>query len=183
MSLERLKQLFMVGALGVALVGCSSTPTDESAGVSTSDSVSQTSTGSDDSASLAGQAEDAAAADQNAQQIADMFAALQGKRVQFDFDRSEVKSEYHDVIKMHADYLSLNQEAKVTVEGHCDERGSREYNLALGERRANAIKNALIAEGVEANRIDVISFGEDRPLVDASNNEAWAENRRGEFVY
>lgn len=185
MSLERLKQLFMVGALGVALVGCTSTPTDESAGVSTSDSVSQTSTGADDSASLVGQAEDAAdaAADQNAQQIADMFAALQGKRVHFEFDRSEVQSEYHDVIKMHADYLSLNQEAKLTVEGHCDERGSREYNLALGERRANAIKNALIAEGVEADRIDVISFGEDRPLVDASNTEAWAQNRRGEFVY
>ncbi|HEY9018254.1 peptidoglycan-associated lipoprotein Pal [Thiomicrospira sp.] len=185
MSLERLKQLFMVGALGVALVGCSSTPTDESAGVSTSESVSQTSTGSGDSESLAGQAEDAAdaAADQTAQQIADMFAALQGKRVQFAFDRSEVTSEFHDVIKMHADYLALNQEAKLTVEGHCDERGSREYNLALGERRANAIKNALIAEGVEADRIDVISFGEDRPLVDASNNEAWAQNRRGEFVY
>lgn len=185
MSLERLKQLFMVGALGVALVGCSSTPTDESAGVSTSDSVSQTSTGSDDSTSLAGQAEETATdeADQTAQQIADMFAALQGKRVQFEFDRSEVKSEYHEVIKMHADYLALNEEAKLTVEGHCDERGSREYNLALGERRANAIKNALIAEGVEADRIDVISFGEDRPLVDESNNEAWAENRRGEFVY
>lgn len=185
MSLERLKQLFMVGALGVALVGCSSTPTDESAGVSTSDSVSQTSTGSDDATSLAGQAEEVAdaAADQTAQQIADMYAALQGKRVQFEFDRSEVTSEFHDVIKMHADYLALNQEAKLTVEGHCDERGSREYNLALGERRANAIKNALISEGVEADRIDVISFGEDRPLVDASNNEAWAQNRRGEFVY
>ncbi|WP_029935452.1 peptidoglycan-associated lipoprotein Pal [Thiomicrospira pelophila] len=185
MSLERLKQLFIVGALGVALVGCSSTPTDESAGVSTSDSVSQTSTGSDDSGSLVGQVEDTAdaAAVQTAQEIAGLYAALEGKRVQFDFDRSEVKSEYHDVIKMHADYLALNQEAKLTVEGHCDERGSREYNLALGERRANAIKNALIAEGVEADRIDVISFGEDRPLVDASNNEAWAKNRRGEFVY
>lgn len=185
MSLERLKQLFMVGALGVALVGCSSTPTDESAGVSTSDSVSQTSTGSDDTGSLVGQTEDTAdaAAVQTSQEIAGMYAALEGKRVQFEFDRSEVQSEYHDVIKMHADYLALNQEAKLTVEGHCDERGSREYNLALGERRANAIKNALIAEGVEANRIDVISFGEDRPLVDASNKEAWAENRRGEFVY
>ncbi|MBE0494317.1 MAG: peptidoglycan-associated lipoprotein Pal [Thiomicrospira sp.] len=183
MSLERLKQLFMVGALGVALVGCSSTPTDESAGVSTSDSVSQTSTGAGETASLAGQAEDQAAVNEKAQQIADAFAALHGKRVHFDFDRSEVKSEFHDVIKLHADYLSINPDAKLTVEGHCDERGSREYNLALGERRANAIKNALIAEGVEPARIDVISFGEDRPLVEASNTEAWAQNRRGEFVY
>ena len=176
MSLGRLKQLFMVGALGVALVGCSSTPTDESAGVSTSDSVTQISAGADDSTSLVG-------TDETAQKIADAFAALHGKRVHFDFDRSEVKSEFHDVIKLHADYLSLNQAAKLTVEGHCDERGSREYNLALGERRANAIKNALIAEGVEPSRIDVISFGEDRPLVEASNREAWAQNRRGEFVY
>lgn len=185
MSLERLKQLFMVGALGVVLVGCSSTPTDESAGVSTSDTVTQTSTGADDSASLVGQAEDEAAkaANEKAQKIADLYAALSGKRVHFDFDRSEVKSEFYDVIKLHADYLSINPDAKLTVEGHCDERGSREYNLALGERRANAIKNALIAEGIEPSRVDVISFGEDRPLVEASNSEAWAQNRRGEFVY
>lgn len=170
MSLGRLKQLFMVGALGVALAGCSSTPTDESVVVSTSDTIQIP--------VILGVAEA-----EKAKQKAEMLAALEGKRVHFDFDRSEVKADYYEVIKLHADYLALNQDAKLTVEGHCDERGSREYNLALGERRANAIKNALISEGVEANRIDVISFGEDRPLVDASNREAWAKNRRGEFIY
>lgn len=189
MSLDKLKQLFAVAALGFVMVGCSSTPTDETQ-VTSSESSSQTSTGAADGSAVSGSETGAAgmasaeqqAADQAAQ-MAELFAALQGKRVHFDFDRSEVKPEFYEVIKMNADYLSMNTEAKVTLEGHCDERGSREYNLALGERRANAVKNALIAEGVDPSRIEVISFGEDRPLVAESNSEAWKQNRRAEFVY
>lgn len=177
MLVEKLKQIFVVGVLGLFLAGCSSTPTEEGSDVTTSQQTSQTGTGSADAAAV----ESAAVAEAN--KAADMLAALAGKRVHFDFDRSEVKADFYEVIKMHADYLAINTNAKVTVEGHCDERGSREYNLALGERRANAVKNALIAQGVQANRINVNSFGEDRPLVNASNNEAWAQNRRAEFVY
>ncbi len=175
MFVEKLKQIFILGVLGLFLVGCSSTPTEEGSDVTTTEQTSQTGTGAADSAAVAGSA--------IADQASDMLAALAGKRVHFDFDRSEVKADFYEVIKMHADYLAANQNAKVIVEGHCDERGSREYNLALGERRANAVKNALIAQGVQANRINVNTFGEDRPLVNASNNEAWAQNRRAEFIY
>lgn len=188
MSLNKLTQLFAVAALGFAMVGCSSTPTEEE-DVSSSQTSSQTSTGaavgSSTTAETVATAADEAEAmsEDTVDQMAELLAALQGKRVHFEFDRSEVQSEFYEVIKMNADYLSMNTEARVTVEGHCDERGSREYNLALGERRANAVKNALIAEGVEPSRIDVISFGEDRPLVAESNKAAWDQNRRTEFVY
>ena len=113
----------------------------------------------------------------------DLYAALQGKVVNFEFDRSEVQSQFYDVVKMNADYMALNDSAMVTVKGYCDERGTREYNLALGERRANAVKNALIAEGVSPSRINVISFGEENPVDPAHNEAAWAKNRRAEFSY
>jgi peptidoglycan-associated lipoprotein len=103
--------------------------------------------------------------------------------VRFDFDRSEVKSEFYEVIQANARYMQADSSANVTISGHCDERGTREYNLALGERRAIAVKNALIAEGVADDRITVVSFGEDNPVDEAHNEQAWSKNRRAEFAY
>lgn len=174
MSLKQLKIVLAVGFLGSMLTGCSAFKTDAEA-------IEDTSAAAPTAEAVKEAVANASDADKN--KLKEMLAALQGKRVNFEFDKSEVTSEFRDTIKMHAEYLNLDKDARVTVEGHCDERGSREYNLALGERRANAVKNALIAEGVEADRIDVNSFGEDRPLVAESNEEAWAQNRRAEFVY
>ncbi len=78
-----------------------------------------------------------------------------------------------------ADWLKRNANVTVTVEGHCDERGTREYNLALGERRATAVKNVLVALGIPANRVSTISYGKERPAVVGSTEAAWAQNRRG----
>jgi peptidoglycan-associated lipoprotein len=105
-----------------------------------------------------------------------------GDRVFFDFDKSDVKSEGRQVLQRQADWLKRYPNVTVTVEGHCDERGTREYNLALGERRATAVKKMLVALGVPAARISTISYGKERPAVVGSNEAAWAQNRRGVTV-
>ena len=102
-----------------------------------------------------------------------------GDRVYFDFDKTEVKPEGQQVLQRQAAWLMQYPNVTVTVEGHCDERGTREYNLALGNRRANAVKSALVAAGVAANRVQTISYGKDRPVVVGSNELAWAQNRVG----
>lgn len=101
----------------------------------------------------------------------------------FEFDRSDIREEYRDALKAHADYLADNPAVNVTVEGHADERGTREYNIALGERRANAIKRMLVLNGVSASQVRVISYGEERPVALGHNEEAWAQNRRAIIDY
>jgi peptidoglycan-associated lipoprotein len=108
---------------------------------------------------------------------------LATRKIYFDFDRSEIRSEFVAILRAHADYLSANRSATVTIEGHCDERGSREYNIGLGERRASAIQRFLEAEGVDHTQINTISYGEERPQNPGHNESAWALNRRGVLVY
>ncbi len=113
----------------------------------------------------------------------ELKAFVAGKVVNFEFDRSEILQEDYEVVRANALIMTKDTNATVTIGGHCDERGSREYNLALGERRGNAVRDALIAEGIAASRIDVISYGEDSPVDAAHNEAAWAKNRRAEFNY
>ncbi len=110
------------------------------------------------------------------------FAQIVGDRVFFDFDKSAIKAEGQTTLQRQADWLKKYANFTVTVEGHCDERGTREYNLALGERRATAVRNALVALGIPANRLKTISYGKERPAVLGSNEAAWAQNRRGVTV-
>jgi peptidoglycan-associated lipoprotein len=105
-----------------------------------------------------------------------------GDRVFFDYDKSDIKAEGRQVLQRQADWLKKYSNVTVTVEGHCDERGTREYNLALGERRATAVKKMLVALGVPANRVSTISYGKERPAVVGSNEAAYAQNRRGVTV-
>ncbi|MFN3828165.1 MAG: peptidoglycan-associated lipoprotein Pal [Micavibrio sp.] len=102
-----------------------------------------------------------------------------GDRVFFGYDRYDVSPEGQRVLEMQAEWLKRYPNNNVTIKGHADERGTREYNLALGERRANAIKNYLIALGVPSTRINTISYGKEQPAVLGSNEDAWAQNRRG----
>lgn len=108
---------------------------------------------------------------------------LYTKVIYFDFDKSDIRSESVATLRAHADYLLSNSAASITVEGHCDERGSREYNIGLGERRASAIKRFLEAEGVSDSQINTISYGEERPADPGHGEAAWAMNRRGVLVY
>jgi peptidoglycan-associated lipoprotein len=105
-----------------------------------------------------------------------------GDRVFFDYDKSEIKPEGRQVLQRQADWLKKYSNVTLTVEGHCDERGTREYNLALGERRATAVKKMLVALGVAPNRVSTISYGKERPAVPGSTEAAWAQNRRGVTV-
>ena len=102
-----------------------------------------------------------------------------GDRVFFGFDSSEVSAEGRAILDRQAAWLKQYDKLTVTVEGHCDERGTREYNLALGERRATAVKNYLTAAGIDAGRVNTISYGKERPAVLGSNEAAWSQNRRG----
>ena len=108
------------------------------------------------------------------------FIATVGDRVFFDFDKYDLKPEAQRTLRRWADWLQEYHEKTVQIQGHCDERGTREYNLALGERRATATKNFLVALGVDSGRLSTISFGKERPAVLGSNEQAWAQNRRGQ---
>jgi peptidoglycan-associated lipoprotein len=105
-----------------------------------------------------------------------------GDRVFFDFDRYDLKSEARAVIDRQAAWLKTYPNVSVVVEGHADERGTREYNLALGERRANSVRDYLLTQGIAASRIKTISYGKERPVDPRSNEDAWAQNRRAVTV-
>ena len=108
---------------------------------------------------------------------------LSQRVVYFDYDMATIRSEFREMLALHARYLSENPGARMTLEGHADERGSREYNLALGEKRGNAVANLLRAQGANANQINVVSYGEERPEATCSSESCWAQNRRAVIVY
>ena len=114
----------------------------------------------------------------------DNAESLLSKRIiYFDFDKSEVKAEYRNIVAAHAAYLAAHGSARVTLESHADERGTREYNLGLGERRGNAVKGVLSAGGGRGTQQNVVSYGEERPVCRVSNEDCWWQNRRVEIVY
>ncbi|WP_260258816.1 peptidoglycan-associated lipoprotein Pal [Vibrio intestinalis] len=110
-------------------------------------------------------------------------AAMQASTIYFAFDNATIDSDYEKVLALHAAYLSTNPAHKVTIEGHADERGTPEYNIALGERRAQAVSLYLQALGVTADQISIVSYGEEKPLLLGQTNEAYAKNRRAVLVY
>ena len=101
-----------------------------------------------------------------------------GDRVFFGYDSSDLDSDALELLQDQVAWLKQNSDVTVTIEGHCDERGTREYNLALGEKRAQAVKNYLIGLGINPDRVSTISYGKERPAVVGSNDGAWAQNRR-----
>ena len=105
-----------------------------------------------------------------------------GDRVFYDFDRSDLRPEARTTVEALAVWMNTYLAATIAVEGHADERGTREYNLALAERRANSVRDYLVALGIGTNRLSTISYGKERPAVLGSNEESWAQNRRGVFV-
>ncbi len=105
------------------------------------------------------------------------------KDVYFDYDSYDISQQYQQVLQADARFLQQHRNMKFTIEGHCDERGSTEYNLALGDNRANSTKQALISLGISADRIRTISYGKEKPFCTESTEACWAQNRRGHFVY
>ena len=108
---------------------------------------------------------------------------LSKRSVYFDFDSNVVKDEFRPIVQAHARYLVEKKDARIRVEGNCDERGSREYNLALGQRRAEAVKRVMTVLGGQEGRIETVSFGEEKPAAAGHDEAAWAQNRRGDIKY
>jgi peptidoglycan-associated lipoprotein len=109
--------------------------------------------------------------------------ALGHRIIYFDFDKSEIKPEYNDLITAHARNLTGHPNLRIKLEGNTDDRGTREYNIGLGERRAQAVRRALMLQGVAENQITTVSYGAERPAAEGDDESAWAQNRRVEMVY
>lgn len=110
---------------------------------------------------------------------AEDFRQNVGDTVHFDFDKYDIRPDDQAILQRQATWLSRYPSVRVTIEGNCDDRGTREYNLALGARRANAVKEYLVSQGVAAARVDTISYGKERPVCTEDNEDCWAQNRRG----
>lgn len=160
----RLKLLSLFAAL-LLLGACETTPADEAGAGGEGASTDGTSVTTDTVAPSKGTQE--------------ALVLEAGDRVFFDFDKYDLTSDAQATLKRQVAWLKQNPNVTITVEGHCDERGTREYNLALGERRSNAVKDYLVALGIEVGRVATISYGKERMAVLGSNEWAWAQNRRG----
>lgn len=136
--------------------------------------------GQDDAANGANGANNGLTLELNGSSDSNTAGGLQ--TVYFDFDSSALEGSTKDAVKANADFLKANASVDVQVEGHCDERGGRQYNLALGERRAKAVRDYLVALGVEAKRVSIVSYGNERPAAEGHDESAWSKNRRGNFV-
>ncbi|MEN1727567.1 MAG: peptidoglycan-associated lipoprotein Pal [Pseudomonadota bacterium] len=108
---------------------------------------------------------------------------LSQRVVYFEFDRSNIRAQFRPIIEAHAAYARANASARIILEGHADERGSREYNLALGERRSDAVSDAMSAGGASGSQVEIVSYGEERPVCRNSDDDCWQRNRRVEIVY
>jgi peptidoglycan-associated lipoprotein len=158
------RRVLVLGGLLLALTACTSTPEPTPAGGPGGPQPPGGPGGIGSRSTLPGSQQD--------------LEASAGDRVFFAFDRSDITPEAREILSRQADWLRRYPNVTVTIEGHCDERGTREYNLALGERRAQAVKNVLVALGISAGRISTISYGKERPAVVGSSEEAYAQNRR-----
>jgi len=170
----------LIGVALVSLVGCASKEAAKDAPVETRTPAAASAT----TPSTAGSTTPAPAQTNLAvNPLKDPSNILSTRIIYFDYDLDSVKGEYQAIVQAHAKYLSENRSRKIRLEGHADERGSREYNMALGQRRADAVRKANNLLGVANDRMETVSFGEDKPRAAGSDDAAWSQNRRVEIVY
>ena len=187
MGVTRVRGLLVIGIFSLLVTGCASNETEDQA-MDTSDDASVSDTGSaSDTRSSSSSEPQRPTVDLNNRITVYDLGEDSGETLQgvfyFDFDQAIVKRAGHSELDKHARALKQENSLRVRLEGHADERGTREYNLALGERRANAVRAYLAAQGVSRSQIEVISYGEEKPAVAGSGESAWAQNRRVEFKY
>jgi peptidoglycan-associated lipoprotein len=168
-----MQRLIFCAVFILALAACSSTPTKESGGAG----VEERTPGS--GAATSG----AAGSGVGGNPLQDPANILSKRSVYFDFDSFIVKDEFKPLVTAHSKYLSQNKAAQVTITGNADERGSTEYNLALGQKRADAVKKVMTLLGATEAQIETVSFGKEKPKNPGHDEAAWAENRRADIVY
>ncbi|RUO32837.1 peptidoglycan-associated lipoprotein Pal [Aliidiomarina sanyensis] len=177
MQLNKVVKALALAIPVLALAACSSTPDADSDTTGTSGSQ----TSQDRRGVEVGGADRVLSPEEQRQQ---RFAELrQEMTIYFDFDDSGIRSEFAELLSAHADYLVRNPSVSVVIEGHTDERGTPEYNIALGERRANAVASYMRNLGVQSSQITTVSYGEEKPVARGSNERAWSQNRRAVLVY
>lgn len=173
--MKKRKYLAVSLLIALALAGCAGEEaTKPTAGDEKGAAPAQTEPATDKSAA------GAALSDQEKQRRAELLAQ---HRVHFAFDSSTIDDEARAIIEAHAAHLVANPQIKLSLEGNCDERGTREYNLALGERRSQAVEKMMKVLGVAGNRIKTVSYGEEKPLCQEHNESCWRQNRHAEIVY
>ncbi|MDY0066538.1 MAG: peptidoglycan-associated lipoprotein Pal [Steroidobacteraceae bacterium] len=172
----RAQQILLIVLSGLALAGCPKRPQTLPDASTPEESVGATTGG------VYGE-DDVSSRGLSAEQLALEEATSAGTVVYFDYDRAEIKPEYVPIVAAHAKFLNGDANRRVRLEGHSDERGSREYNIGLGERRAQAVRRALMLQGVGDAQITTVSYGEERPAVQGSDESAYSKNRRVELVY
>ena len=178
-----------IAALAAVLSACSTVKLDEPAAVEDRAGKNVPSTSSSSQANTgnangnAGNASDAGKNAKSTDPLDDPASVLAKRSVYFDFDSYIVKDEFKTVIEAHGKYLASHPNRKVIIQGNTDERGGSEYNLALGQKRAEAVRRALAAAGAKDSQMEAVSFGKEKPKATGSNEAAWAENRRADLAY
>jgi peptidoglycan-associated lipoprotein len=174
-----MKNLAIYLGLAVLAAACSSEPTKNVAPVTDRGSANPPST-SNGTGSTTQPADNA---NVQGNPLRDPGSILSKRSVYFDFDSNVVKDEFRGMVQAHARYVADHRDARVRIEGNCDERGSREYNLALGQRRAEAVKKIMTVLGAQDARIETTSYGEEKPVDPGHDEAAWAKNRRADIKY
>ena len=181
-----MRNFLLVAIIAAALAGCSTTPTteapveDRGTAGATAPGAGGAQTGGAQSGGVTGSQVGGA---QGAAALRDPNSILSKRSIYFDFDSFVVKYEFKPLVEAHARYLQQNANARMTIQGNTDERGSREYNIALGQKRADAVKRMMTLLGAQESQIETVSFGEERPKNPGHDESAWAENRRDDIVY
>ncbi len=169
-----MKHLLIPALLAALIAGCSSTPVDETAGAPvesrSGSGVTPVTAGGLDSRGLP-------------RELTDPKSQLSQRSIYFDLDKYDVKAEYQDLVAAHAKYLVANRGFKVLIQGNTDERGSREYNLSLGQKRSDAVKRSLVMLGAKEDQVESVSLGEEKPKNAGHDEAAWSENRRADILY
>ncbi len=179
-----MRKYLWIGLIAAALAGCSTTPSteapvdDRSAAGAAGGAAGGAQTGSASGGGVTGSAAGSAS-----NPLRDPNNILSKRSVYFDYDSFVVKDEYRSLVEAHARYLQQNRNARTIVQGNTDERGSREYNLALGHKRAESVKRMLSIMGVQEAQVETVSFGKEKPKNPGTGEQAWAENRRSDIVY
>jgi peptidoglycan-associated lipoprotein len=176
-----MRNILFAALIAVALVGCSTTPTKNAPVVDNSGAAGAS--GAQTAGAGTGAVNGSAAGSEAGNPLHNPNSILSKRSVYFDFDSFVVKDEYKPLVEAHARYLQSHPDARMTIQGNTDERGSREYNIALGQKRADAVKRMMVLLGAGDNQIETVSFGKEKPKNPGHDEAAWAENRRDDIVY
>ncbi len=171
-----MKQLIIPALLALLIAGCTSTPDAPEQGGAPVESRS-------DGSSVATVTAGGLDGQKLPPELTDPKSILSKRSVYFDYDKYDVKAEYKDLVTAHSKFLANNRQFKMLVQGNADDRGSREYNLALGQKRADAVKKMLTLLGAREEQVESVSLGEEKPKNEGQNEAAWTENRRGDMLY